>query len=148
MWFRIGTSYSKLEWGRWFILNHFTVILVYPGQNCVLNILRRKQIHIQGLKAFLIKSCVEGFAESVLIRPARLDELVFDPSEGKKTIESGLSEFGAIVGTKDPWAGIVSDRVFETDCTRYAGIEKSTKSPTIRRVKSSITKNNRSFRRV
>jgi len=30
-----------------------------------------------------------------------LDELVFDPPEGKKAIQSGLSEFGAIVGTKD-----------------------------------------------
>ena len=77
------------------------IILIYPGLNRVLNIIQREQIHIKGLKAFLIQSRVEGFAEPILIRSARLDELVFDPPEGKKAIQSGLSEFGAIVGTKD-----------------------------------------------
>jgi len=65
------------------------------------------------LKALLIQSCIEGFAETVLIGSSRLDELVFDPSERKEPIESALSEFRAIVGAEDPRAGVASDRVFK-----------------------------------
>jgi len=72
-----------------------------PGRNHVPNILQREQIHIQGLKVFLIQSCVERFAETILLGFARVDLFVFDPSEGKKAIESAISEFRPDGGAED-----------------------------------------------
>jgi len=62
------------------------------------------KVKINSFEAFIIESEIESFAETILIRLAFIYELVFDSAVRKEEIERLISEFRAVVSSKDSWS--------------------------------------------